>query len=117
MTASTEENLFLRNLDFNFLELLNLNFVELKAYEHFNFSCSRRSVQCKPMSVEDEVVAQRAHVLLQHVEADHVRLETLFHTLDHNGDGFIDENELIHYMTSFYGESEELLEEEAKVSR
>ena len=79
------------------------------------------------MTVEDKVAAQNVplkhveaqhvHVPLKHVEADHARLETLFHTLDHNGDGFIDEHELIGYMTSFYGEDGDLLEEEARVSR
>ena len=59
---------------------------------------------------------QRAPTPLQHEDADHARLDALFHTLDHNGDGFIDEHELIQYMTSYYGEEEGQLEEEARVS-
>ena len=67
-------------------------------------------------SAVDSELAARVHTSLQHVAADHERLDTLFHTLDHNGDGYIDEMELIAYMTSFYGEEERDLEEEARVS-
>ena len=59
---------------------------------------------------------QRAPTPLQHEDADHARLDALFHTLDHNGDGFIDEHELIKYMTWYYGEQEGQLEEQARVS-
>ena len=65
----------------------------------------------------DDELAHLVGTPLKHVAADHERLDSLFHTLDHNGDGFIDEQELIHYMTAFYGEEEGSLEEEAKVSR
>ena len=51
---------------------------------------------------------------LKHVAEDHERLDNLFNSLDYNGDGFIDESELIRYMTAFYGEDEHNLEEEAK---